>query len=88
MFAVLVVQLCLTLCDPMDYSLPGSSVHGISQAAILEWVASSFSTEYVILAKFSFDIFLAQGGGWRKENLTQVGWEESMNMVNLNQPEE
>ena len=31
------------LCDPMDYSLPGSSVHGILQARILEWVAISFS---------------------------------------------
>ena len=30
---------CLTLCDPMDCSLPGSSVHGILQARILEWVA-------------------------------------------------
>jgi len=40
----LVTQLHLTLCDPMDYSLPGSSVHGISQARILEWVAISFST--------------------------------------------
>ena len=29
----------LTLCDPMDHSLPGSSVHEISQARILEWVA-------------------------------------------------
>ena len=35
---VLVAQLCLTLCDPTDYSLPGSSVHGILQASILEWV--------------------------------------------------
>ena len=33
-------QLCLTLCDPMDHSLPGSSVHGILQARIMEWVAS------------------------------------------------
>ena len=40
---VLVAQLCLTLCDPMDCSLPGSSVHGILQARILEWVAISFS---------------------------------------------
>ena len=39
-----VAQLCLTLCDPMDCSPPSSSVHGISQARILEWVAtSSFS---------------------------------------------
>ena len=40
---MLVVQSCLTLCDPMDYSLPGSSVHGILQARILEWVAILFS---------------------------------------------
>jgi len=38
-----VAQLCMTLCDPMDYSLPGSSVHGIFQARVLEWVAISFS---------------------------------------------
>ena len=38
-----VIQLCLTLCDPMDCSLPGSSVHGIFQARILEWGAISFS---------------------------------------------
>ena len=36
-------QSCPTLCNPMDYSLPGSSVHGILQARILEWVAISFS---------------------------------------------
>ena len=37
------LQSCLTLCDPMDCSLPGSSVHGILQAIILEWVAISSS---------------------------------------------
>ena len=37
------LQLCLTLCDPTDCSLPGSTVHGILQARILEWVAISFS---------------------------------------------
>ena len=36
-------QLCPTHCDPMDCSLPGSSIHGIFQARILEWVAISFS---------------------------------------------
>ena len=36
-------QLFLTLCDPMDYNPPGSSVYGISQVRILEWVAISFS---------------------------------------------
>ena len=38
-----VSQSCLTLCNPMDCSPPGSSVHGIFQARILEWVAISFS---------------------------------------------
>ena len=33
-----VAQLCLTLCNPLDCSLPGSSVHQIFQARILEWV--------------------------------------------------
>ena len=40
---VLVTQLCPILCDPMDCSLPGSSVHGILQARILKWVAISYS---------------------------------------------
>ena len=40
---VLVAQLCPSLCNPMDCSLPGSSVHGILQARILEWFAISFS---------------------------------------------
>ena len=39
----LAAQSCPTLCDPMDYSPPGSSVHGILQARILEWVAISYS---------------------------------------------
>ena len=38
-----VTQSCPTLCYPMDCSLPGSSVHGIFQARVLEWVAISFS---------------------------------------------
>ena len=48
---VLVTQSCPTLCNPMDCSLPSPSVHGILQANILEWVATSFSRE----------IFLTQG---------------------------
>ena len=39
----LVAQSCLSLCNPMDYSPPGSSVHGIFQARNTEWVAMSFS---------------------------------------------
>ena len=40
---VLITQLCLTLCDPLDCCPPGSFVHGILQARILEWVAILFS---------------------------------------------
>ena len=40
---MLIAQLYPTLCDPMDCNLPGSSVHGILQVRILEWVAIPFS---------------------------------------------
>ena len=39
-----VVQSCLTLSNPMDWSLPGSSAHGIFQARVLEWGAIAFSS--------------------------------------------
>ena len=39
-------QPCLTLCDPVDCSLSGSSVHGVFQARVLEWGAIAFSTDY------------------------------------------
>ena len=42
---MLVAKLCPTLCGPTDCSPPGSSVHGIPQARILEWVAMPFSSE-------------------------------------------
>ena len=42
---VLVVQSCPILCDPMYYSPPGSSAHGISQARVLKWVAISSSRD-------------------------------------------
>ena len=41
-----VAQLCPTLSDPMDCSLPGSSIHGIFQARVLEWGAIAFSNVY------------------------------------------
>ena len=41
-----VTQACLTLSDPMDCSLPGSSIHGIFHARVLEWVAIAFSSNY------------------------------------------
>ena len=42
---VLVTELCPTLCDPVNYSPPASSVHGIFKARILEWVAIPFSRD-------------------------------------------
>ena len=50
-------QSCLTLCDPMDCSLPGSSVHGIFQARVLEWVAIAFSGSLMVtIPKSSFQV--------------------------------
>ena len=46
-----VAQSCLTLSDPMDCSLPGSSVHGIFQARVLEWGAIAFSEVGIAAAK-------------------------------------
>ena len=44
--AAKLLQSCLTLCDPMDCSLPGFSIHGILQARTLKWVAISFSNAW------------------------------------------
>ena len=44
-----VAQSCLTLSDPMDCSLPGSSIHGIFQARVLEWGAIAFSAQLYML---------------------------------------
>ena len=43
------LQSCPTLSDPMDCSLPGSSVHGVFQARVLEWVTIAFSILYSLL---------------------------------------
>ena len=46
MLCAKLLQLCLTLCNPMDCSPPGSSVYGILQTRILEWVNISYYREY------------------------------------------
>ena len=48
-----VAQSCPTFSDPMDYSLPGSSIHGIFQARVLEWGAIAFSVGYCGYFEFS-----------------------------------
>ena len=50
-----VAQSGLTLSDPMDGSLPGSSVHGIFQARVLEWVAIALSKQEIINSQISVD---------------------------------
>ena len=73
---VLVTQSCPTLCNPMDCSPPGSSVHGILQARILEWVAVPFSrgslqprnwTQVSLIASRFFTIWATREAQWLLE---------------------
>ena len=64
-----VTQSCLTLSDPMDCSPPGSSVHGIFQARVLEWGAIAFSTSHSLPA---FNLSQHQGLFQRVSSLHQV----------------
>ena len=58
-----VTQSCPTLSDPMDCSLPGSSVHGIFQARVLDWGATAFSKCRTFEKSFSVAKMLQQVGG-------------------------
>ena len=55
-YICIVAQSCL--CDPMDCSLPGSFVHGILQARVLEWVAISFCNISIKVPFFMIDFFI------------------------------
>ena len=75
-----VAQSCLILCNPMDCSLPGSSVHGVFQARVLEWVAISFSrgSSLPILNKSLFNPLQYSGlensmdrGAWQAQRVTK-----------------
>ena len=65
-----VTRSCPTLSDPMDCSLPGSSIHGIFQARVLEWGAIAFSTNsfwvvliiqaYLLLLRFVDTVFFCK----------------------------
>ena len=52
-----ITQSCLTFCNPMDGSLPGSSAHGIFQARVLEWGAIAFSN-YTLLEDMDYSSLL------------------------------
>ena len=69
---VLVAQSCPTLCDPMDCSPPGSTVHGILQARILEWVAIPFSRGSSWPRNQSWVSFIA--GGFLTVWATREAW--------------
>ena len=58
---VLVAQLCPTLRNPVDYSLPGSSVHGILQARKLKWIAIPFSKGSSLLRDGTWVSYIASG---------------------------
>ena len=58
---MLVTQLCLTICNHMDWSLPGSSAHGILQARTLEWVSISFSRGFSSLRDWTQVSCIAHG---------------------------
>ena len=71
-----VSQLCLTLCDPMDCSLSGSSIHGIFQARVLEWGAIAFSTMDMSLSKLweivkDREAWLATAHGFTESDTTE-----------------
>ena len=77
-----IAQSCPTLCNPMDCSLPGSSVHGISQARVLEWGAIAFSDSLAyptvnqsstasILERELFHLFIIY---FKKSFVTYVCW--------------
>ena len=76
-----VAQSCPTLSEPMDCSLPGSSVHGISQARVLEWGAIAFSAKQLYTNKLDnleeMDKFL------EIYNLSKLNHDE---IENLNRP--
>ena len=77
---VIVVQSCLTLCNPMDWSLSGSSVHGFLQARLLEWVAISFSNgcqSWTINKAECWKIDAFELWFWRR--LLRMPWTEAFN---------
>ena len=69
-----ITQSCPTLCDPMDCSLPGSSVHGIFQARVLEWGVIAFSVSPIYSSLKSY----------RKMYFTKIEeWTKKMKSVSL-----
>ena len=77
-----VAQSCPTLCNPMDWSLPGSSIHGIFQTRILEWVAISFSRKTHAKWTLMWEGFL-DARGYRSNTIVQFSSVQSLSRVRL-----
>ena len=77
-----VAQSCPTFSDPMDFSLPGSSVHGIFQARVLEWGAIAFSNGNMINCKYKI---ITYNLGGRSSRSDVVSGNEYMHMFSSNQ---
>ena len=76
-----VAQLCLTLSDPMDCSLPGSSIHGIFQARVLELGAIAFSDRFAVNPTW---MKRAGGGFCFSENQKNfLTWQSLMIVINI-----
>ena len=69
-----VAQSCPTLSDPMDCSLPGSSVHGILQARVLEWIAIAFSKYWTSLVAQRLKCL----PGMQETGVRSLGWEDPL----------
>ena len=83
-----VTKLCLTLCDPMDSSLPGSSVHGNFQTKLLEWVAiSSSRRSYPLWDRTHISClagrFFYHWATWEAHFLTQIPSKSNLIGINL-----
>ena len=80
-----VAQSCLTLHDPVDYSLPGSSIHGIFRATVLEWGAIAFSHAFIY---HPINIFLIADGSvispiWPQAFLSYISLSSHINPLFL-----
>ena len=75
------LQRCPTLCDPTDGSPPGSSVPGILQARILEWVAIFFSPQEVTKGPTIKVVTLGQRGGWALLHLFLLTKENKLHFI-------
>ena len=64
-----VAQSCLTLSDPMDFNLPGSSIHGILQGRVLEWVAIAFSERKLSTKELMLSNYHAGEHSWESLGL-------------------